>query len=231
MNKEPEAFALSRNAKTGRQGYCKECSREYREKKGLISGVKRGRKRLETIVCKRCNQEKPRECFAGQRRFCNECFIGKGAKKKYTTPESKKIAEKENSLRSYYKNKDRWKEAKRRYRLSENGRKLRAAHMRRYRQTESGKLVEKATKHTRRSRANNGGSFTGRELRALYDKYNNTCLCCECNTCKLTPDHVIPLAKGGSNTIDNIQPLCLPCNTKKGIDTTDYRERFNTGMI
>lgn len=31
----------------------------------------------------------------------------------------------------------------------------------------------------------------------------------------MTIDHIIPKSKGGTNTIENLQPMCHTCNTKK----------------
>ena len=69
------------------------------------------------------------------------------------------------------------------------------------------------------------GSFTTQEWLDLKESHGNRCLCCgkpECE-CKLTIDHIVPLSKGGSNSIDNLQPLCLSCNSSKHTKTIDYR--------
>jgi 5-methylcytosine-specific restriction endonuclease McrA len=70
-----------------------------------------------------------------------------------------------------------------------------------------------------------GGEFTSREWKKLCKRYDYTCLCCGKREpeIKLTVDHVIPLSAGGTNSIDNIQPLCISCNASKGTRTIDYR--------
>lgn len=48
--------------------------------------------------------------------------------------------------------------------------------------------------------------------------------CVKCgNKEDLVKDHIIPIYQGGSDGLDNLQPLCRKCNASKGADTTDYR--------
>ena len=83
------------------------------------------------------------------------------------------------------------------------------------------KHYEYQRNHEARKKSN-GGNITTQEWRELCAKYGNKCLSCGLVT-KLELDHVIPLALGGTNTIDNAQPLCRSCNARKGARYIDYR--------
>lgn len=80
--------------------------------------------------------------------------------------------------------------------------------------------------HRRRARVlGNGGSYTTDEWNALCAVFGDRCLACG-STGPLTVDHVIPLSLGGTNWIDNLQPLCMPCNQKKHRAIIDYRQDY-----
>ncbi len=79
----------------------------------------------------------------------------------------------------------------------------------------------------RQARLRAGGPRASKQQwQELKAAYGNRCLACnrpEAETGKLQRDHVVPLAKRGSNAIDNLQPLCGPCNRRKWARIVDYR--------
>lgn len=72
--------------------------------------------------------------------------------------------------------------------------------------------------HTRRANlvALNGNyRFDPRDWQRLLNRYDNRCAYCHAQTAKLTKDHVVPIARGGSHGVGNIVPSCSPCNDSK----------------
>jgi 5-methylcytosine-specific restriction endonuclease McrA len=83
----------------------------------------------------------------------------------------------------------------------------------------------KANNRRKRRVAKNAsrGSFTAKEFKELCERYGNKCLSCGSMGVTLEADHVIPLARGGSDDIGNIQLLCGFCNRRKFVSLVDYR--------
>lgn len=62
------------------------------------------------------------------------------------------------------------------------------------------------------------------EWLSIQKKYNNRCFYCGRQT-KLTKDHVVPISRGGSDTLDNIVPACMRCNRlKSAITIGNFKE-------
>lgn len=70
----------------------------------------------------------------------------------------------------------------------------------------------KARRYARERNAE--GSHTLGEWNFLKLSFNNRCAICKENR-PLTKDHIKPLSLGGTDYIENIQPLCRSCNSKK----------------
>ncbi len=75
------------------------------------------------------------------------------------------------------------------------------------------KLAVSASARKRRARLKENGIFliTVKEIKRLY---SSTCFYCGSNK-QITIDHVIAIARGGTDGIGNLVPACKSCNSKK----------------
>jgi 5-methylcytosine-specific restriction endonuclease McrA len=86
--------------------------------------------------------------------------------------------------------------------------------------------VRRAMHNRRRDRVRGGPAFTAAEWMALVAEYAGRCAYCGDNGL-LHADHRIPLARGGTNTIENIVPACAQCNLRKHAMTEEeFRARL-----
>lgn len=83
-----------------------------------------------------------------------------------------------------------------------------------YRKSEKGRA--KRTRRSQNYRA--AGDFDVDAWNAKLKEHNYECVMCG-TTERITIDHIIPISKGGTNHIDNLQPLCMSCNCSKGAKT------------
>jgi hypothetical protein len=179
--------------------------------------------------CKTCFMEKRRqECIENPERYIN-------ASRRFRENHPGVCAEYARQRRK--NNIDKVRESNRKYRLSHREAHANAARL--WREANPERATENRKKYAekhpemnvaclQRRRARKlkaGGNFTAQEWRDLKAFYNHTCLCCgkQEPEIKLSPDHVKALADGGSNSIDNIQPLCKLCNERKYTKHIDYR--------
>lgn len=120
-----------------------------------------------------------------------------------------------------------WKAGNPNWRKPEYDQKYRATHVEQDRArasewSKNNRAKRNATQQARRAREYSGGTYSAEEWLELCKTFGNVCLACGSEN--ITVDHVVPLASGGTNTIDNLQPLCGPCNSSKGNKTIDYRK-------
>ncbi len=177
--------------------------------------------------CTICGESKPVDQFHFKNRKtgvlksrCKTCRTLE--KRAYRAAHSDAI--KASAARYYAANKEMIAERQRRWREDHPGRALAISSRSKHRHTDT----VNASTHRRRARLKGlDGSWTATEWESLKATYDYRCLCCgrQEPEIKLCADHVIPVSKGGANTIANLEPLCKSCNSLKGRRLIDYRPK------
>ena len=112
-----------------------------------------------------------------------------------------------------------WREVNRN-RDRENARKYREAHpekaraaVKRWEQANPDRCAH--YRGQRKARLRSGGHHSQQEWRELCFLYQGVCPRCKRAVKRFSLDHIVPISKGGSNWIWNVQPLCRSCNSSK----------------
>lgn len=91
-----------------------------------------------------------------------------------------------------------------------------------YRQTERGRAVKARAAHKRRSRFLKAGEMPSIEALCTLRESSVFCPYCACEMVggylspnEKTLDHKIPLSRGGTNALSNLECVCRSCNTRK----------------
>jgi 5-methylcytosine-specific restriction endonuclease McrA len=76
--------------------------------------------------------------------------------------------------------------------------------------------------------ARNHGTHSEQQWCELQHAVDYCCVRCgrQAKGC-LVKDHIVPIYMGGCDSINNIQPLCVRCNSSKGAEMVDWRSRID----
>ena len=128
--------------------------------------------------------------------------------------------------KNYEENKDKYHEnANLRYH-TEEGKLKHQVRMKRYSQTEKGRLTN-VTKRARRKNKSSQlpSSLTVEDWISCQNHFEHKCCYCG-KELKLEQDHFVALSNGGEYTKNNIVPACKSCNSSKNND--DFFEWYKT---
>lgn len=210
--KQPNEFGSEKRARDGLTSRCKECknaaTRAWNQRTNYSSRWYQANKEKAS--------EQIRQRYAENREYFAE----------HSRQYHWKNKEKRNEYRRllHVKNAESEREYNARYR--EANRERRRQVWREWARNNREKIIENV--HRRRARiAEADGDFTAEQWIELCARYEYVCLCCERTGAKLEADHIVPIARGGSNDINNIQPLCRSCNARKHTKIIDYRKAWD----
>lgn len=200
------AFAKDRNSKDGLQDWCKVCRKQhYESRKEKISAQRRTDEyreanRLDKRARYHADKENSQERM---RRYRRE------------HPETMQAIEK----RRRENHKNVIAERKKQWQQSDTYKEYQKVYRKEYRQTEKGQLIARTTRHKRRAQKHTSAHYTAAQVLEQVERQKRKCYYCKAKFADgkraYHIEHIVPLSRGGSNTIENIVLACPHCNLSK----------------
>lgn len=161
--------------------------------------------------CKKCVSKLHKEYYEENKEKITKLHkeYSRGNKKKITKYHKEYREDNKEEIRAYM----------REYRQTSNGKIVIASTEKKYRQSEKGKMNLKRKNHRRRTCMQyTEATLTPEQWQLVIRMQGNRCNMCKRKfTKKRFPvaDHIIPVSKGGGLTFENVQALCISCNSSK----------------
>lgn len=171
--------------------------------------------------CQKCGKEMtyyPHQLKIGRGKYCSRECANYGISKTLT---GRKQSEETKIKKA---NSNRGQKRSMQFRLSRSGSKCHLWKGGVWQNKERRNWIKNKRNRLKKLQNKNGSYHTFGEWQTLKAQYNWICPSCEKSEpeIKLTEDHIIPLSKGGSDNIENIQPLCKSCNCRKQVKIIKY---------
>lgn len=228
--KDPEArrLYLQEYRKKNRETLLQKSRQKYQDNREQLLAEKRAkhaanpehRRALQRLLRQKGGENfraKKRDYYAANKQRFSQYRLKPSTKANNRRSRLRHLEKSRAYCRMYHReNRDKIAERHRKHRLENHARLL--ENFRKYQKANP--EIFQNNRHIRRARQMAAPhDLTTAQWREIKQAYGYRCVYCGRKMQRLTQDHITPIARGGAHTLSNVVPACMPCNSKKYINS------------